>query len=237
MAVPVLDSDTLNNLLTASRAYPQLRKRVLEADPSALFITIISVEENLRGLLNKVHADRDKPSASERFGDFAELPYAISCFQILPFDAQARPLFEQMPAKVKRHGSNDCRIAAIAISRGEMVVTRNLSDFNRIPGIACEDWTTELCQTMAHRNAKSHAGTVPCHLSFYLILLLIAQYASYSSSVSSSPLRSVDNEASDDTFRLIDLPIARDIRSNIARWRLLKNASKSSLRKSAPLMT
>jgi predicted nucleic acid-binding protein len=34
----------------------------------------------------------------------------------------------------------DLKIASIAISIGAKLVTRNLNDFQRIPGIDAEDW-------------------------------------------------------------------------------------------------
>ena len=35
----------------------------------------------------------------------------------------------------------DLRIASIALSQNMTVVTRNLSDFGRVPNLAIENWT------------------------------------------------------------------------------------------------
>jgi tRNA(fMet)-specific endonuclease VapC len=38
-------------------------------------------------------------------------------------------------------GSNDLKIAVTALENNATVVTRNLRDFGRVPGLVCEDWT------------------------------------------------------------------------------------------------
>ena len=42
-----------------------------------------------------------------------------------------------------RIGTRDLRIAATVISKNGILVTRNLQDFERIPGLRFEDWSFE----------------------------------------------------------------------------------------------
>jgi tRNA(fMet)-specific endonuclease VapC len=38
-------------------------------------------------------------------------------------------------------GTSDLKIAAIAISKNAILLSRNLHDFKKIPGLHVEDWT------------------------------------------------------------------------------------------------
>jgi tRNA(fMet)-specific endonuclease VapC len=49
--------------------------------------------------------------------------------------------FDQLKSAKIRIGTMDLRIAAIALSRNLTVLTRNLSDFGKVPGLRIEDWT------------------------------------------------------------------------------------------------
>jgi len=71
------------------------------------------------------------------------LIHSLSAFQILPYTDEAEQLYQSWPAKQKRVGPNDCRIAASAIIAGFTVITGNGKDFSAIPGIIWQDWSRE----------------------------------------------------------------------------------------------
>jgi tRNA(fMet)-specific endonuclease VapC len=59
----------------------------------------------------------------------------------LPFDEAAANVFAGNRAQRIRISTMDLRIASIAVSRDMTVLTRNLSDFRKVPGLKVADWT------------------------------------------------------------------------------------------------
>ncbi len=66
---------------------------------------------------------------------------AFSAAQVLPFDAPAAAVVDGLLAQGVRLATMDLRIAAIALSRGLVLLTRNSRDFRKVPGLLVEDWT------------------------------------------------------------------------------------------------
>ena len=60
---------------------------------------------------------------------------------VIPFDAAAVAVFDGLLAQRVRTATMDLRIASIALSRGMVLVTRNVGDFGKVPGLQVEDWT------------------------------------------------------------------------------------------------
>ncbi len=68
----------------------------------------------------------------------------VQQFASLPFDDQAADQFGRirtlLEAQGKPIGPYDTQIAAIAASRNLTVVTNNVAEFGRVPGLSIEDW-------------------------------------------------------------------------------------------------
>ena len=62
----------------------------------------------------------------------------------LPFDDDAADVYAEIRAQLERAGTpvgaNDLLIASIARSNDLVLVTHNISEFERIPGLRVEDW-------------------------------------------------------------------------------------------------
>lgn len=60
---------------------------------------------------------------------------------ILSFEAIAAQTLEQLNSQRIQLAQMDARIAAIALSRKLILLTRNHRDFTKVTGLAIEDWT------------------------------------------------------------------------------------------------
>jgi hypothetical protein len=61
--------------------------------------------------------------------------------RILPFDAKAHAMFTGFDKKLIRDiGALDAMIASITLAHRATLLSANLRDFERVPGLAVEDW-------------------------------------------------------------------------------------------------
>jgi tRNA(fMet)-specific endonuclease VapC len=61
-------------------------------------------------------------------------------FQIIAFDEPCADQFEKLRAAKIRIGTMDLKIAATALVHDALLLSANLRDFERVPGLRVEDW-------------------------------------------------------------------------------------------------
>jgi tRNA(fMet)-specific endonuclease VapC len=65
-------------------------------------------------------------------------------WQILPFDAICANHYARIRAHLEKNGCmiglHDCQIAATALAHNLIMVTDNLDEFRRVPGLRVENW-------------------------------------------------------------------------------------------------
>jgi tRNA(fMet)-specific endonuclease VapC len=133
----ILDSDTL---ALYRQARQQLVVRVSKQSQFQIVTTVITVEEQLTGwqaLLRQSKGDAHLAYTYQRLTDSVR---ALSGFHILTFSEAAIARYNLLLAMKLNVGKMDLRIAAIALEAGATVITRNLRDFQRVPGLICENW-------------------------------------------------------------------------------------------------
>jgi tRNA(fMet)-specific endonuclease VapC len=115
---------------------PSLRPR-FNAEANALCISDIVLFELLYG------AERSARPAEIR----RDVERFASRLSVLPFDSEAATHTAEIRAKLERQGQTisayDLMIAGHARSRGLVVITGNLKEFQRVEGLRSEDWLAE----------------------------------------------------------------------------------------------
>lgn len=138
----LLDTDHISFLQKRrGLEYAALSARMAQHSPADFAFSIVSFHEQVLGghaLLNRArttaHLLRGYAFLLEIFQSYLSTP-------VLPFDAAAAAVFDGLQAQRIRVATMDLRIAAIALSQGLILLTRNVRDFGRVPGVVTEDWT------------------------------------------------------------------------------------------------
>lgn len=67
----------------------------------------------------------------------------VSLFEVLPFDEEAARAHARVRYALRSSpiGERDLIITAIALPRSLVVVTHNVREFRRVPGLRVEDWS------------------------------------------------------------------------------------------------
>lgn len=138
----LLDTDHLSVLqLQTGPAYTRLRTRMAPHPRTDLALAIVSLQEQVLGCHAYLQRAR---TAREVVHGYALLTQVLEHFTVAPvlaFDESAAMVFARLVAQRVRVRTMDLRIAAIALARGLVVLTRNARDFGQVPGLQMEDWT------------------------------------------------------------------------------------------------
>lgn len=135
----VLDTDHLSELEVNSPAGLRLLTRMDKVGDDA-FITAVTCEEQLRGWLAEI---RRYTQPRKQIAAYARLIRTIESharWPILLLDEESVSVYESLEKKHPRIGTNDLKIAAIAMAHEATLLTRNSVDFSKVPGLKQENW-------------------------------------------------------------------------------------------------
>jgi tRNA(fMet)-specific endonuclease VapC len=139
----VLDTDHMTFLGWRKREDTSLRLRhLLDQRVGEPFgTTIVTYEEQCRGWLAfiaKAKTITNQIKAYERLAIHADVYRNV---MILDFDVSAATIFRHLKQARLGVGTQDLRIAAITLVHNATLLSRNLKDFEKVPGLRVEDWT------------------------------------------------------------------------------------------------
>jgi len=142
--VYLLDTNVLSYLFRGTAGYEALFQRVREADPTTLFVSVISVEEMMQGALATIRIEQAK-GGTKGYQRLRKLMEFLTSFSLVDYSDTEDSLFRALPASVRRRGRGDCQIATTAVCHNLTVVTCNIQHFADIaaslPTLTFEDWS------------------------------------------------------------------------------------------------
>lgn len=113
---------------------PEVLQRFREVGRGAVAVSVITVMELRQGA-----------EKSERVAEnHSRLDFFLHPMKILPFDSEAALQGARLRAHLERQGTKigdlDTLIAAQALAADLILVTNNLREFKRVPGLRTENW-------------------------------------------------------------------------------------------------
>lgn len=125
-------------------AFLNLKAR-LEAHPITDFaISVITLQEQILGSYAYIRQAKGAEGVVKGYRMMSQAFRDSMIFTMLDFDDNAAQAFNEINPGQLRLGMMDARIAAIAISRNLVLLTRNQRDFDKVPNLITQDWTVNV---------------------------------------------------------------------------------------------
>jgi tRNA(fMet)-specific endonuclease VapC len=138
----LLDTDHISLLQRQSgAAYSTLLLRISRLPVTDFALSIVSFHEQVIGAHDFINRAKSPKDLRRGYVMLGEVLDGFSAATVLPFDEAAIALFDELRAQRIRISTMDLRIATIALSRGLVLLTRNVRDFERVPNLDIQDWT------------------------------------------------------------------------------------------------
>jgi tRNA(fMet)-specific endonuclease VapC len=134
----VLDTDTLTHLLRGNASVILRRSQATEE----VVLTEITRIEVLQGRFASILKAADRGQLFLAQQQLALSEQHLEAFDFLPITDAAAVEFERLLGTkgLRRIGRGDLLIASIVLANKATLVTRNLKDYSKIPGLRLDNW-------------------------------------------------------------------------------------------------
>jgi tRNA(fMet)-specific endonuclease VapC len=143
--IDILDTDILSLLAHKdSPEAPRIRRRIAEL-PSEhpVVTTVINYEEQMRGWMAALSRVGSPASEIQIYSRLLQHLGTYRRMTVLGYDDAAAVIVKRLRGLRLPLGTMDLKIASIALARNAVLVTRNTTDFGKVPGLRIEDWSRE----------------------------------------------------------------------------------------------
>jgi tRNA(fMet)-specific endonuclease VapC len=138
----VLDTDHLSLLQwNVGAEGRRLNARLSHVPADDVATTIVNFEEQMRGWLSYLARACTVAQQVEAYRRLTRHLDYYRQIPVLELDEAAAVELQRLRKRHLRLGTMDLKVAAIVLSRGGTLLSRNLLDFRRIEGLKVDDWT------------------------------------------------------------------------------------------------
>lgn len=137
MSIHILDTDTLSHY---QAGHPEVCKLVQAAAAELLGIAVITVEEQLSGWYRLIRQAKKPEDVAAAYDRLAKTVTLLAGLRVYSYSVKAITRYKELQALKLMVKKNDLRIAAIVLENDATLVTRNLRDFQRVPGLKIVNW-------------------------------------------------------------------------------------------------
>ena len=137
----ILDTDHLTVLRYEDDSrYSTLTSRLDASLDQHIVTTVVTVEEQMRGWLAEINRWREVRRQITAYERLVRMVEFLSEWEIIRLDDPVADQFDRLRKSGVRIGSQDLKIASIAVVHNALLLSANLRDFRRVPGLRVENW-------------------------------------------------------------------------------------------------
>jgi tRNA(fMet)-specific endonuclease VapC len=136
----LLDTDHFTVVADGRHALHSTLSNRLKESAQPLALPVISVEEQLRAWLAQVRRLADVRKQVFPYDRLTRLLETLADWEIARWSEPAADEFRQLRKQRVRIGTQDLKIASIALVTQALLLSANLRDFQHVPGLRVEDW-------------------------------------------------------------------------------------------------
>ena len=137
MSLFILDTDIVSLF---QHNHPAVCAEVQKHPLKELAITVLTVEEQLSGCYSELRRAKKPSALAAVYQRMAQTAHFFGQLPILSFTEPAIHRYEGLRRQKIKVKKTDLRIAAIALEQNAILVSRNLRDFMKVPGLQLQDW-------------------------------------------------------------------------------------------------
>ena len=139
----ILDTDHLSLVfIPESVAAARILAQLFSMGIQQITTTVITYEEQMRGRLSQVAGAKNSAQEIKAYRQLNRTLDDFRTIRVLDFEEQAAAELQRLRRMKLLVGTLDLKIAAITLVHDATLLSRNLRDFRKVPGLKVEDWTS-----------------------------------------------------------------------------------------------